>query len=90
MIIWKPSDRSLRNHKLKLLDSCSYGELWLCELIAQFKTEISHVYGGLITWFFQHSTVRKLNRKQWSFYTDKIGVNRVKAARRIVSLKEHG
>jgi hypothetical protein len=47
--------------KLKLIDSCSYGELWLCELVAEIDEEIE-LFGGKLYWFFYRS-IKKWNAK---------------------------
>ena len=48
-------------HKLELIDSCSYGELWLCELLANVAEEIE-LFGGKLYWFFVNKLQRKLEK----------------------------
>ena len=60
IVEWRPTDKKPPK-KLKLIDSCTYGELWECELVAKFYMEIE-LFGGKLYWFFYRS-IKKWNAK---------------------------
>jgi hypothetical protein len=90
VVQWKPTDRSLRNHKVELLDSCSFGELHRCKLVAENEAGDFKLFGGFINWFFKNPVLRKLFKTQWGLDADRIGINGVVHERRIVKTKPHG
>jgi hypothetical protein len=84
--------------KLTLLDSCSYGELWKCQLLATMRDEIV-LFGGFIKWFFiKIDTYAKKNRKLAKIKTTRgLGANRKDCTNGVIAelalnlkLKENG
>jgi hypothetical protein len=79
--------------KLKLIDSCSYGELWLCELLAEIDEEIE-LFGGKLYWFFYRSIkkwnakLRQINNRGWALKTISSGSGG--SGMTSLPIKEHG
>lgn len=65
VIQWKLSDKKPPK-KIRMLDECSHGQLWLCELYAE-TFSFGALTGGLIKWFFHNPTIRRATKifKKW-------------------------